>query len=333
MADSLTPSAKESLEASSCSALTVAAGEPLAGTATLASAWIVIEQSGPYGRDALTESRFPADIGAELLARADEIGAKVVLIRNVGKHSETPHDHAERNVWVARPAAGAADTGTASMVHTTVGDPAELLAINFGNLLTGNLADSVPHSSPDHEPLLLVCTHAKRDMCCAIKGRPVAIDLCERAVGPGRVWEVSHLGGHRMAPTAVQLPDGYLHGRLDTQSADQVCADAIAGRLTVETCRGRSSLTSAAQVAELAVRSEFQLVDLDGLQVVHDRSSADRIRDGGLGTETWIVASQSTGDSWEVDIETQQILDRPESCGKAPVPAQALRALAIRRRD
>lgn len=325
-------------DSDSCSALTLAAGEPLAGTATQASVWIAIEQSGPFGRDALTESRFPADIGAELVARADEIGAKVVLIRCVGKHAESITEHDTRKVWVARPASGAGsdgqDTGgTASMVRTEVSDPAELLAINFAKLLDSNLTDAVPHSTPDNEPLLLVCTHAKRDVCCALRGRPVALDLSERLGDANCVWEVSHLGGHRMAPTAVQLPHGYLHGRLDSTSAEHAWREATDDRLAVDTCRGRSSLTPAGQVAELAVRAEIGLFGLADVQVVQDRSSNQKRREDGLEVETWIVAMPASQDSWEVQVAAEELPDRPESCGKPAVAAQALRAIAIRRQD
>lgn len=338
MATSSDSRTSKAADPSSCSALAQSVGEPLAGTASLATAWIAIEQSGPYGRDALVESRFPPDVGAELATRAAAIGAKVVLVRPVGKHANEAKAHSTRNVWVARPANGSSaldgsPLATADMVHSQISDPAELLAINFDKLLVGNLADAVPHSSPDLDPLLLVCTHAKRDICCALKGRPVALDLSERLAQPERVWEVSHLGGHRMAPTAVQLPDGFLHGRLDSASAEHVWKEASHGRLSLETCRGRSSLEPAAQVAELAVRAHAQLFDLNQVQVVQDLTTDQKQRDEGLGVQTWIVANPRSQDSWDVEIGSRQLADRPESCGKPAVGAEALEVVAIRRRE
>lgn len=318
-------------EPEACSAVSLDVGEPLGGTATTATAWIAIEQTGPYGRDALTQSRFPTDIGAELVTRADEISAKVVLIRDVGKHVADATTQPTRRVWVARSLAD--QSGAAAMVRLEVDDPAELLAINFQKLLTGNLADAVPHSTPDHEPLLLICTHAKRDVCCARKGRPVAIDLVEKHGCGDRIWEVSHLGGHRLAPTAVVLPAGYLHGRLDASSADHAWSEAQAGSLALGTCRGRSSLEPAAQVAELAVRSEYSITGIDDLLVLQDLTTPERQRDENLEIKTWIVSHRTTHDSWEVEVASEPLPDRPESCGKPAQPAKQLRAIAIRLRD
>ncbi len=309
----------------SCSLLALAANEPLAGTATEAKAWIAIEQSGPYGRDALTQSRFPVDVGRELSERAGQIGAKVVLIRRIGKHVDSIAAQSKRCFWVA---------DGRSMVRAEVEDPAELLAINFDKLLDGSLTDAVPHSVPDSDPMLLVCTHSKRDVCCALKGRPVAIDLSERfGCEDSRIWEVSHLGGHRMAPTAVQLPQGYLHGRLDNVSAAEVWEESCAGRLVLETCRGRSNLAPAAQVAELAVREHAQLLRLESLTVTQDLSTSDRTRDAGLELETWVVANPGTGDSWEVEVVREELGPRPESCGKDPVIGFTYRAISTRLRD
>lgn len=67
----------------------------------------------------------------------------------------------------------------------------------------------------------LVCTHGMRDRCCARFGRPFYQAL-EQKVKAGeladvRVWQVSHIGGHRFAPTAISLPDGRYYGRLTVE--------------------------------------------------------------------------------------------------------------------
>ena len=46
-------------------------------------------------------------------------------------------------------------------------------------------------------PLLLVCTHGRRDACCAQFGRPTAMALARR-YGTA-VWETTHVGGDRFA--------------------------------------------------------------------------------------------------------------------------------------
>jgi hypothetical protein len=65
---------------------------------------------------------------------------------------------------------------------------------------------------------ILVCTHGMRDKCCARFGQPFfreATQAAEQGQLPNsRIWKVSHIGGHRFAPTAISLPDGRCYGRL-----------------------------------------------------------------------------------------------------------------------
>jgi hypothetical protein len=142
---------------------------------------------------------------------------------------------------------------------------------------------------------LLVCTNAKRDQCCAVLGRPLAAFLSGRAGGDEQVWETSHTSGHRFAPTYLSLPDGYLFGGPDAEHA------------TVDACRGRASLEPAAQVAELAALRELGASTPRPLEV----SPIDELN--------FVVRE---GDAaFTVSLEPTTAPDRPESCGKPPVPA------------
>jgi hypothetical protein len=70
---------------------------------------------------------------------------------------------------------------------------------------------------------LLVCTHGTRDACCATFGAPLYERLrsLRRFAPEGgfRVWRTSHLGGHRFAPTLLDLADGRTWGHLDAEAA------------------------------------------------------------------------------------------------------------------
>jgi len=57
---------------------------------------------------------------------------------------------------------------------------------------------------------LLVCTHGSRDSCCGSLGPRLAQLLRPHH----EVWEVSHIGGHRFAPTFWHLPSWRVYGRL-----------------------------------------------------------------------------------------------------------------------
>lgn len=56
---------------------------------------------------------------------------------------------------------------------------------------------------------LLVCTHGTVDACCGKFGFPLYAHLrTAYATDALRVWRCSHFGGHRFAPTLLDLPDG-----------------------------------------------------------------------------------------------------------------------------
>ncbi|NJK68807.1 MAG: sucrase ferredoxin [Microcoleus sp. CSU_2_2] len=90
------------------------------------------------------------------------------------------------------------------------------------------LAGEVPDCEIENKPArdILVCTHGSHDMCCARYGNPFYAQAtalaCELELNDVRVWRSSHFGGHRMAPTAIDLPDGRYYGNLDRTSFQSI---------------------------------------------------------------------------------------------------------------
>ncbi|GGF17905.1 hypothetical protein GCM10011399_09510 [Subtercola lobariae] len=105
------------------------------------------------------------------------------------------------------------------------------------------------------QPIYCVCTHAKHDQCCAVRGRPVALALVEQF--GDLVWECSHLGGDRFAGTMAIFPEGLYFGRADDVDAAQIVHDYRAGRVDERFFRGRSSLSHAVQAAQHFARTHF----------------------------------------------------------------------------
>ena len=68
---------------------------------------------------------------------------------------------------------------------------------------------------------ILVCTHGSRDACCGKFGYPVYETLrygyAAASEGRLRVWRTSHVGGHRFAPTLIDLPEGRYWGHLEPE--------------------------------------------------------------------------------------------------------------------
>lgn len=310
-----------------CSVLSRALGEPLAGTGAVASAWLLVEQPGPWGRVAVTESRLDPALGAELEARAAGTGVRLALIRRVQEHYDSAPRHRRWYAASTHPKRTWLATGM-------VADPAELLAIDFAALDAGDRGApaALEHTFLD-APLLGVCTNGKRDACCATLGRQVAVaaeaaEALGAAAEPGEIpaiWEITHLGGHRFAPTALVLPSGYSYGRLDTDSATRILADARRGRMSVAGCRGRSTWSRAGQVAELAVRSALAETAEAALDLVSVTQTAPDPE------PAWTaVVQHEDGRSFTVSVAgSPAAVPRPESCGKADGTPLELRVEAV----
>jgi hypothetical protein len=68
--------------------------------------------------------------------------------------------------------------------------------------------------SPRDERLLLMCTHARVDVACAKFGIPLQRHLERLQISGVTAARCSHFGGHRFAPTLLELPSNRLWGRL-----------------------------------------------------------------------------------------------------------------------
>jgi hypothetical protein len=292
-----------------CSVLARVLGEPLAGTSAVATTWLCVEQSGPWGRDALLESHLEVAVGRELAERAAGTGVRIALIRRPGSHPDR-HRPEPHQVYLAHTA-----PGRTWLERLRVADPKELCDLDFAAAGAGEPSGRGELTA---EPVLLVCTNGRRDVCCALLGRPIATALAGRH--GERVWECTHLGGHRFSPTAVVLPHGYSYGRLDLASAERLLAH---GGVLIEHSRGRSTWLPAAQVADLAVRTAIAERDPDAVRAGEPApSGTDRHR---------VPVSHVDGRRWEVTVvERAEPVHRSASCGAAPKPSTALHTESIR---
>jgi Sucrase/ferredoxin-like len=116
-----------------------------------------------------------------------------------------------------------------------------------------------------------VWTNGSRDRCCAAKGRDLAAQLHYDIDGAGSdeasVVEISHLGGHRFAPTMLVLPWGYAYGRLDLDTAANIAYAAQDGLVHPSQLRGRADLAPAAQVADAIWRTELGPAPIDAVEI------------------------------------------------------------------
>ncbi len=255
--------ARGRLDDTRCSVRALLRGDSPLATAPPAQRWVLVEQPGPWGRDALQQSRFDPRVAPLLARRAREENVRLLLIRRPGDRLT---DSGRRWAYVdGRP-------GRERLWWSVRSQDADLLDAPWD----GSVGE------PAVGPTYLVCTHGAHDACCALRGRPLARAL--PAPGPADVWECSHLGGDRFAANVVVLPHGFYYGQVTGDGGELVEAHA-AGRVALRWLRGRAGLPPPAQAAQHAARSALGLLGVDDLPVVEVR----QLPPPGGGVERWTV--------------------------------------------
>jgi hypothetical protein len=282
-------------------------GEPLAGTAPLAHAWVLLEDNGPWGNKAPGTARFAG--AAELAELSKPTDTSVLLVRQ-------PHVRVGgvRRVWVAH-------VESQQLFSGTVEDAAELLSWDFAAIAAGVVPVGLV---PSTDFLWLVCTNSSRDACCALVGRPLVDDLVGLTAAAGvMLLESSHLGGHRFAPTALALPAGYVFGRLSVTTATAAFEHLLNDAVTVGQARGRTNLNRWQQAADLVAREALGHTAIGGLSF---GAATEPVRAGQVVT---VRVTSSNGAAADVEVAAIDIDPRPESCGKDPVPGIRVSATVL----
>ncbi|MFA9446850.1 sucrase ferredoxin [Egicoccus sp. AB-alg6-2] len=239
-------------------------GEGPLGTASRARRWLLLEQPGSWGRDALRASDLPAAVAEQLEAWSREVPVRVLLLRRPG--GDRPLG-AERLLY-----AGVSAPQGSWLEAIELGHVREVLDLDVSPLRDGRSIGGIRVV----DPLYLVCTNGKHDPCCAKFGLPVAQSLLD-VVGD-RVWECSHVGGDRFAGNLVCLPDGLFYGHLDADTARVAVAANEGGRIDLDHFRGRSCHAFPVQAAEALARQRMGLQGTGALRVVDVQRAGDRHR-------------------------------------------------------
>jgi hypothetical protein len=290
-----------------CSAVSLAAGEPLVATASRIEHWLLVEYAGYWPYDPLDAVVFAGGLRAHLAEQLAELpGSRLFLVRR-------PSFRRDGRVRVVY---GRTSERGARFSLLELESHAELADLDVVAALSG---DGPGPGEPLPHPLLLVCTHGKRDPCCARLGRELCSQL-HRLADSDWVWQSSHVGGDRFAGNVVCLPEGLYFGRLDGGAVAEMLSEYEAGRIALESYRGRSCYGFPVQAAERRVREET------GLTGFHDLAFAGRER---LHDGRWAVdfAAELAGDRYRVEVALE--LGEPDylTC-KATEPRRARRWVA-----
>jgi hypothetical protein len=268
-----------------CSTSARRRGDPLVGTAAPATRWLLLEHPGGWAPAALDSAGIPPSVADRLHRAALDVGGRVVLVRRPAVRGEAADRDGERQ-WAVVDLDGRQQWGTwragddlAAALTALVGGPASQADPTDPN----GTADAPTMAPP--LPLFLVCTHGRHDVCCAVRGRPVAVELAGR--WPDHTWECTHIGGDRFAANVLVVPDGTVYGGLDEGAAVGVIERHLRGQVDTDHLRGFSAHpppVQAALAAVLAAHGPAAATEVRPGEVVHDDA-----------TNSWRVEVLGTG--------------------------------------
>ena len=279
--------------------------EPLPGTAKPGLTYVLFEWPHKWSHDVLDGDTFGDELTEKLKAHMQRYNATLLLIRHPTREGRQIEDHHVYLVF--------ADQAATEVLH--VDGPEAILDLD----LSGPGQNSAKSRT---KPLVLVCTHAKRDMCCAIKGRPIVNELVEKyPFGHGNVgvWETSHIKGHRFAATMLLMPWAYSFGRMNLEATEAMLEAAMRGEYFVPGNRGRGTFSPVGQVAEVDVATQLATRG-DKVRYGQLEVTAERI-DGPSAHVT--VTDTDTDTAYEVTLEQRDVDAVMASCGKDPKPGKS----------
>lgn len=277
-------------------------GELLAGTASRADRFVLVEFPTPWPHKAL--DAFSVDVRAALETVCAATSAKLLLIRRSGERS--PGSGRYHHRWQRRWAVYDVKQRRSLWGHWTT-------EADLGPLV--DAAKSAPSDRWSADPVVLVCTHARHDACCGVRGRPVAAALAE--AHPDMLWECTHVGGHRFAANLVLPLDGTYYGRVDAETgADLIDAHVEKSEISGEHVRGFSWMAPAAQAVAVEAHRRWGPAGAD------DISAASAVV---LGPDRWrveLIGGEALPSSITAEVERVTGPEARLSCLADPTPTE-----------
>jgi hypothetical protein len=221
----------------------------MVATASRYRSWLLVEQPGPWGHEALVQSDLPLDVGTRLRALGRRLGIRVLLIKR-----REPAREGRRCFLIY---SGARERRIRS---AQVEDPAALLDLDLPAWAERRFEGV---GEPFDGPLFLVCTHGKHDPCCARRGGPLYRALSDLP----NAWECTHIGGDRFAGNLVCFPHGLYFGRVGAEDGPRVAHAYAEGQIELDLYRGHAAFSPPVQAADHLVRTRHDLRGVDDLML------------------------------------------------------------------
>lgn len=326
-----------------CSTFT---GEQLAGTAKPGQVVLALEYPRGWGHDILDGEALGEELSGRIKAFLKANDAQLQFIRQPGREGQLRANKNKPVLFISW-SRGLTDSTDPVAERMEVDGPESILELDLSQPGNTPGAERIDH------PLLLICTHGKRDRCCAVRGRPLAEALAAH-YDDEQVWESSHTKGHRFAPSMLLLPGNYSFGRMAVGGATELLEHARRGDMWLQGNRGRGIYDGPSQVAEIIVARRIQregitpkeaalVVTAVTLSDLVSHFSAKTASSTGAEPETVIgsfhkptadlgyrlVEDTESGRMWGVQLQRRASVPVVASCGDSPKQSKSWVATTV----
>ncbi|WP_137151828.1 sucrase ferredoxin [Devosia sp. FKR38] len=179
--------------------------------------------------------------------------------------------------------------------------------------------------TPVGRRIILCCTDAKTDACCARYGFGIYKTLAEQAPALGLdVLQVTHIGGCHFAPSVIVMPERRRYGRLTTEMVPAFLAAIAGDRLYLPAYKGDPGLGEMEQAADIAARQ--WLGDVDRLA---DTSRIASVAFGGPGKAEVLVDCNGIMVSVRLTSKVFAVHGSCRSLDAAPAPKTRWEAVGV----
>lgn len=227
-----------------CAQESQSAGEDLIGSAIAASIYLLVECPLPWSSNALDSKAVPANLRA-LIQELKQAGQPIRPLLISGDRLQD-----FLTVIIFRQQTG-----------LSRGYCKQEFQVSSLEAIAPLVRECLSTHQPDNELVetqtrdILVCTHGSHDKCCAKYGqqfyRQAIATVADLALNATvRIWQASHIGGHRFAPTAIDFPSGRYYGRLNQESLAAILTQTGNIHCLNQVYRGWGMLPKTAQVLE-----------------------------------------------------------------------------------
>jgi len=247
-----------------CSDQSRAASEMTFGTASVGTLWLLLEYPFAWGYEALDDSLLSEAVKNYLNAFIKAVPhSRLLLIKRERTRLK------RMALFIVR-----CRENQPTVVRLELEDYEQLVRFDLASVTPENLP-SGGHVMSD--PLHLVCTHGRRDKCCAKFGFPLFKSLSGDA--GQSFWQCTHVGGDRFAANLICFPHGLFYAHVTADVGRTIVQEYGEKRVALQNYRGRACYSSSVQAAEYFIRTESGVGGIDSFRHLdHARLDQNRWR-------------------------------------------------------